>query len=391
MTGLTTDAGADDPLADAEDRLSDLRAAANELSAVEADIEERGEQEVEAVADAHRRALDLLDRYEDRATGSGGETFRDYLEFQERFLEFVEGLDDDLPRREVFEETNDSFDKRRLTEADFEAGRETLAPAGEIAGLLDRRSAARSRYREARRAVERRRSAIEARIDELERLEELDEIDLDAPVGRLREPIEAYNESIRDAFGDFVREASARELLAFVEATEAFPLVGYRRPPDDLREYVRSNPAGESPVPTLLEYADYSTSKLAHYVDDPAELKSRVAVHRTYLERLDADPLTLSWPPAPAAELRHRVRELVSTAGRIAPDGTVARLREVRSLTREDDYERLRRVAIARDELDEAERERLASGAVAADLAAARETRDRLDEALDAHLPLSER
>ncbi|MFB6130070.1 MAG: hypothetical protein ABEJ28_04510 [Salinigranum sp.] len=347
-----------------------------------------GVSRAEAVSSAYRRAVDLLDRYRERASGSGGETFQAYLEFQDRFFALVEGLDDDLLERSAFEAASDRVDKRRLSERDFEGARSALDPAGEVAERLDSLSETRERYRSARDAVERRLAAVDERIDDLERLERLSEIDLDAPVSRLREPFAAYDESVRGAFADFRREASARELFSFVESTAAFPLVEYRRPPEALREFVFSDPAGEVPIPTLLEYADYSASKLDHYVDNPAELKTRVAVDRTYLERLGPEPLTLSWPPEPAAHLRHRVRELVSVVGRFAPEETVAALRDVRDLALEDDYDRLREAAVARDRLDDAERERLASGAVAADLADAREERERLADALEEYPPL---
>ncbi|MFW5918187.1 MAG: DUF7118 family protein, partial [Haloferacaceae archaeon] len=106
------------------------------------------------------------------------------------------------------------------------------------------------------------------------------------------------------------------------------------------------------------------------------------ATHRTYLERLSADPFTLAWPPVPAGELRFRARELRSLVARFAPAETVARLREVRDLPRTEEYERLRTVATALSELDEHQRERLASGAVERDLERARQRREEIEAAL---------
>jgi hypothetical protein len=77
-----------------------------------------------------------------------------------------------------------------------------------------------------------------------------------------------------------------------------------------------------------------------------------VAVHRTYLERLDGEPLTLDWPPKPGDELAYEIDELVPLVGRIADDEAVATLRSVRELARSDEYERLRRAAEVRHELD---------------------------------------
>jgi hypothetical protein len=371
---------------DVEPLVETLASAAADVEAVEDDIADVGESRVRAVADAYDRATDLLDRYEETATGSGRETFKNYLEFQDRFLELVEGLDDDVPARDAFEAANERLDKRRLNDADFEAAREILAPAADRAELLARREQARQRYRDARRDVLERVDALDERIESLERLERLAEADLDAPVEELRDPVSAYNDAVTEAFQTFRRESSARAVLSFVRATRAYPLVEYRRPPADLVRYVEQNPAGENPIPTLLEYADYSNSKLSHYVDDPGTLKSRVAVDRTYLERLGPGPLTVSWPPPSATELRYRVDELISLVARFAPESVVARLRTVRDLTLDEPrYERLRRSAVAREQLTPAERERVASGRVADELADARAARNRLAEALDAH------
>jgi len=363
-----------------DDYVDRLRTAREELSEARNAIEEVGEARLQAVRDAHREATDLLDRYEGRATGTGD--FAAFVEFQESFVELVEGLDDDLPAREAFEEANEHLDQRRLSEDDFERVRETLQPAADHAALLADREQAAERHENARRDARQRLRELADRIDHLERLQRLGEADLDAPVERLREPIESYDEAVREAWADFRREASAREVFRVVEASEAFPLAAFRQPPADLREYVTNHAAGEESIPTLLEYADYSASKLSHYVDDPGALRTRVATHRTYLERLDAEPLTVSWPPPSADRLRYRASELVSVVARFAPETVIAQARRLRRLPDEVDYGRLRETALARDELDDDERDRLERGAVEAELEAARDERDRIGAAL---------
>jgi hypothetical protein len=374
MSDGATRAGTED------DPAAALRAAREDLAAARTAVEKRGEARLAAVRDAYREATDLLERYEGRATGTGD--FAAFVEFQEAFVELVEGLDDDLPAREAFERANEVLDQRRLDEDDFAAARAELEPAAELVALLDDRAAARERHETARRDARRRLRDLEERVDRLERLQRLGEADLDAPVERLREPIAAYDDAVREAWATFRREASAREVFRVVEASAAYPLAAFRQPPADLRAYVESAPAGEEPIPTLLEYADYSASKLDHYVEDPGALRTRVGTHRTYLERLNADPLTVSWPPPPADRLRFRASELVSVVARFAPESTVAAARDLRTLPESVDYDRLRESALAREELDESERERLERGAVAADLHTAREERDRIEAAL---------
>ena len=355
------------------------RLAGEEERASEA-VADVGEDRIAAVADAHDRAVSLLDRYEGRATGTGD--FEAYVEFQTQFLELVEDIDGDLPAHDAFETAGEAMDRRRLRERDFETAREALTEAAEYRDLLDRREEAEERHRTARHDAREVRDAVDEAIEALERTLGLADADLDAPVERAEEPIRAYDEAVREAFDAYRREASARDLFGLIERTRAFPLVEFRRPPRDVREYVREYEAGEHPVPDLLEYADYSASKLDHYVDDPGALRAKVATHRTYLERLDAEPLTVGWPPPEAEELRWLAGELVAVVGRFADEETVARARAVRDLPRETEYERLRRAAVARSELDGDERERLRSGAVASDLESLREARERLDGVL---------
>lgn len=380
---ITTDGGRRADLADVSGLVTAIREAHERRRRIESQIADHGEATVRQVADAYDRATRLLDQYEDTATGTGRENFKSYVEFQEAFLELTESLDDDLPHRDAFETANNGFDKRRLSESDFERARELLAPVADIADLLDRRTEAKTALRDARSDARRRQSKLTDRIEELEQLTALGDADLDAPVEELRAPITAYDEAVSEAFREYRRESSARDVLRFVRDTGQFPLVEYRQPPSDLWEYAQSSPAGEESIPQLLEYADYSQSKLDHYVENPTALRTRVGTHRTYLERLDGEPLTVGWPPPQAEHLRYRLVELVAVVGRFAPESVVADLRALRSLTDDSEwYARLRESAMARSELGEAERERLAAGEVADELAACRDAHDRLADAL---------
>jgi len=323
----------------------------------------------------------LLDRYEDTATGSGN--FQAFTEFEGRVATLTDDLADDLPEKETFEAVDDYLQQRRLSESDFETARRKLEPVGERVALLGEWEDARERYADARRVARKRLRELDDRIDELERLQRLGEADLDAPVERLRDPIETYDEAVRAAFDEFRSTAPAREVLSAVSRADAFPLVPFQSPPSELFDYVHSHAAGTEPIPKLLDYADYSASKLDHYVDDTAALKRAVGTRRTYLRNLDAAPLTVGWPPPPADHLPWLVREYRSVLSGFAGEGVVEKLREVRALARREDYERLRESALARAELDESERERLSSGAVANELRDAREEKAAVEDALE--------
>jgi len=367
-------------MTDAAQRLRDVaaqrRATREQVAAV-------GEDELRRCRELYRELHDLLDRYEDTATGSGN--FQAYTEFEGRVASLTDGLDDDLPERETFEAVDDYLQQRRLSESDFETARRKLDPVGDLVGRVDEWEQAREDYADARREARKRLDELDGRIAELERLQRLGEADLDAPVEHLRDPIERYDERVRTAFEEFRSNASTREVLAAVARADSFPLVGFQSPPSELVDYVERYDAGTETIPKLLEYAGYSASKLDHYVDDTAALKRAVASRRTYLRTLDADPLTVGWPPPPADHLPWLVREYRSVLSGFAGADVVTALRDVRGLARREDYDRLRESALARAELAERERERLASGEVAAELKAAREERADIEDALEEH------
>lgn len=365
------------------DPLEDLAKADEAVREAEAAVEGIGEDRLRQLEEAYDRMTDMLARYEGPASGSGRETFQAYVEFEGTVSTFVENLPDDLPEREPFERVVDQLDKRYLDEGDFERARETLSPVAELVDRLDDQAAAREQYRRARGNVERRIRELGDQIDSLEAVLAFEDVDMDAPVEELRGPIEEYNEGVRDAFASYRRTASARSVLELVAVTRSFPLVTLPRPPEELQTYLDSSPVGEESVQTLLDYADYSRSKLEHFVDEPATFMARVAANRSYLRRLDATPLTIDWPPPPAEDLRWRTRELVSVVDRFAPDRVVSLVHELRSLSRAPDYERLRQAARAREELDEEDRRRLADGSLKRELQEVREERDRLQNALE--------
>lgn len=369
------------------DAVESLRAADKRVQRQRSELEEDGVSlaDAERLVEAYRAVDSVLDRWEERATD--WDDFQGYVEFRNDLAETLESIPEDVPKRDAFSEADGHVKtggvSKSLDTSDFEAAREALAPVRSVVERYEALQSAREERRDAYRRGKRRTSALRDRIESLRRLVELGDADLDAPTERLRSPISAYNDDIESRFGAFRTDASARRFLSFVERAARTPLVEYERPPEALLDYVRTHEAGERPVPELLEYAEYSNSKLSHYVDDAGLLKRRVATNRTYLERLSAAPLRIEWPPLAADVLRFRTRELVPLVARLADEPTVATLREIRALTRDPEYDRLRRAAAAATELTEDERRRLENGDVEAELSAARSELDRLEAELD--------
>ncbi|UTF53824.1 DUF7118 family protein [Natronosalvus rutilus] len=379
---LTTGDGSD-PRADADAARERLERASERLEAAKTAIDEAGGREtVETGADAYRSAASLLDRYVDLATGTGRETFKHYINLEGEYSTLVEDLPADLPHREAFEASFEAVDKRRLHESDFESAESALGPAERFVDLLQEEAAAEEEVTLARKAATDQLDALEDEISDLQRLRSLADADLEAPVDRLRDPIEAYNESIREAFESFLYDRSARTVFDLLERSRLRPFVDFETPPPELREYVEDNDAGTYSIPELLEYAEYSRSKLDHYVDDPDELKRRIATRQTYLERIDATPLTLSWPPADATTLRYAIRDRRPLVERIGGQELVEGLLAVRERTYDDDYDRLQTAANALDQLSATERERLQRRDIDAELEGIRDAREELEAAL---------
>jgi len=380
--GTGTDAGTG-PAADAADRIAALERAHDRLETARDRLAEYDEADVAELADAYGSFTGLLDRYEENVTGDDGDA-KTIIEFQSQVHEVMNDIPDDVLFADRFDECDEYLQKKWFKTADFEHARAVLEPAAAVVDRLEERDAARREYRQTRERVRNRSLELSQAIRERERLTRLGEADLDAPTERLRDPIETYNDAVREAFASFKESASARAVVEFVDASQAYPLAAFPAVPAELRAYVRSEPPGTGQISTLLEYADYSRSKLDHYVDDPGRLKHALSGHRTYFERLDAEPLTVSWPPPRADVLPWRCRALTSVVNRLDP-AVVEPLRAVAALPRETEYGRLRDSALAAAELSERERERLQSGTVGAELEEARAARRRLEEALETY------
>ena len=363
------------------DLVGDLKRAQQRYDETQSRMAEFGREDLEALADVYRTFTALLDRYEEQVVGDAGD-YRTNIEFQNEIATVINDTSSDVLLYETFTECAKHLRKKYYKTAHFDHVREQLEPVGDIVERLDDYEEAREEYREARRAIVYRVRDLDEDIANLERLSRLGKADLDAPTERLREPITAYNETVSDALQTFRSERSAREIIEFLDAMEAYPLVPFQPPPEELGSFLREEPPGEETISKLLDYATYSRSKLDHYVEDPDRLKHVVGGQRTYLSGLDAQPLRIEWPPPSARELQWRCRELRAAVNRFAPDA-VEQLRTVEALPRETDYERLRTSIRAREELTDQERKHIKSGSIEEELAEAREERQLLEDVLD--------
>lgn len=371
---------ADTTAADEADLVERLSRTESRLEETRARVEEFGQEDIEQLADAYRSFVGLLDRYEDQVVGDAGDV-KTNVEFQSQVAEVMSDIPSDTLLYETFVECTEYLKQKWFNESDFDHVRSQLEPVGDIVARLDAYQETHRAYRKVRSDVRTEIRSVGEQIQELERLVELDEADLDAPTDRLREPIERYNSAATRAFREFVENEPARAVLAVLDRLGVYPLVPFESPHPELTTYLDGEPPGEMPIPKLLEYAGYSRSKLTHYVDDPDRFVHVVGGRKTFLSGLDAEPLRIGWPPPSATALEWRCRELTAALNRI-DRGAVEPLRAVAALPRETAYERLHDSAVAREQLTAAERERLRTSDVAATLADLRARRQRLRDAL---------
>jgi hypothetical protein len=361
-----------------------LRDAIEEYEAAQDAVTDPGRDQLEALAEAYTDLLDLVREFEDKATGTGREEFVNAAQVRASVTDFVDELDEDLPKRRQFEAARNAIDQRRLSESNFQRAREALSPVESTVERLDRLETATEGLKEAYSTGEAALDDLDETIASQERLLELGEADLDAPIEELREPVDRFNEQLQASFERLRTEGSTRELFALLDATERYPLIDAEQPPEEVRDYVDAHPAGEESLAQLLEYAEYSPSKLDHYVEDADLLKRTIATQRVALERLDAAPFTIDWPPPPADRVPWRTRALRGAASSLLDEAALTALRELEALARDADrYEHLRTAAEAADQLTETDRERLAAGTVADELTEYRSQRERIADLVD--------
>ena len=364
--------------------LADLETAHDRFRAATERLAPLSPAEADTATDACRTAEQLMDTYEERATGSGD--FAGYVQFRARIDDLVDSIPADHPLRSAFEDMADAVDKRRLSSRDFDRARAALDPVHEVADVLAERAAAREEFDSAKRAVRRSLADVDRRLEELDEMLALADVDLDRSTESIEAPIARYNAAVEEEYDSYLDSTPARTVLDDRRHARWFPLVPVDPPPTPLVETLDRLETSLT-IPELLEYAEYSRSKLGHYVDDPDALRTAVRTDRTYLERIDATPYRIAWPPSPALVLRHRCRELASVIGRFAADETIAALREVRLATRPPDrFDALREVAHADAALDAEQRDRLRRGEVAAERTELESVRARLDAALEREL-----
>lgn len=353
---------------DLDDALARLDDAMTRISTV-------GETTARETRQFYDRLIGLMDRYEEPATGTG--EFQEYVDFQEAVADLESDLETaDVTDRTSFEDAIARFERRIIREKDFRRARSDLDGVRDIVNAVERAEQIASRLANERgrltsrlRDLRHERSRLESRIADLEAVADVDPTPLAAA-------LDTYNEGVRADFEAFVAEASALGVARVGQKAATFPLAGV--PPirnDAAFDVLEEIGLGEESVPTVLEYAGYSDSKLSHYVDRPRAIRKNLPV--TWFETIDGDDFTIT-PDLSGAEVRHRAPALAKVIDAFASPETISHLRHLRDLAVSGEYERMQQARRLTDEDAPTDVD-----AARAELAAVEEAIDRVERAIE--------
>lgn len=346
---------------DLDDALARLEDTTRQVAAV-------GEPTARQTRRFYDRLTDLMDRYEEPATGTG--EFQEYVAFQDALAALESDLENaDVTDPDAFQHALDRFERRIIREKDFRRARADLEAVKEVAGAVERAEQLETRLANERgrltsrlRDLRHERSRLTDRIADLEAVTDVDP----EPLVSARE---AYNDRVREDFERFVGQAAAIEVARIGRKAQLFPLSDV--PPirnEGALDVLVESGLGEESVPTVLEYAGYSDSKLQHYVDRPRTLRNNLPV--TWFETIDGDAFTIG-SDVSGDVVRHRAPALMKVIEPFAESETVAQLRRLRDLAVTGAYERMRRAR------------RLADDDAPTDVADARAELDAVEAAID--------
>ncbi|MDX1745070.1 MAG: hypothetical protein R3324_03965, partial [Halobacteriales archaeon] len=247
----------------------------------------------------------------------------------------------DVTDRTAFEDALSRFDRRIIREKDFRRARsdltsvkqvsETLSEAEELASqLTNERGRLSSRLRKWRHD----RSQVQSRLSDLEAVTDVDP----EPLVAARS---SYNDRVREEFDSFAETAPAIDVARVGYKARLVPLADVPPITDEAALSVLEDAGfATETVPTVLEYAGYSDSKLSHYVDRPGSFRSQLPV--SWFETIDGEAFTIA-ADATGDDVRHRAPALVKVIDAFATPETIAELRTLRDLAARGEYDRMRR------------------------------------------------
>lgn len=357
----------------------DLDEAIQELTQKRRTLREEGIEEVREARGLYHELQRYIDRYREPATGHGD--FESYIEFQSVLAEIEEQLDGGVYGERGFRDAIQRFESRTLREKHFRRAENDLQGVRETVEVLERVEEIEDELRSERGRLGKRRKELEREIDDLERgIREASEAP-DADASRLESLLDSYNEAVEREYESWLSSAAAREVVGHVYRASGMPLIEAEGVDRSTVEALEVSEVGDESVERLLELAEYSDSKLQHYVDDPTRFRSELPT--AWFRVADAEPYKLS-PDMQEGVVERLVPELVRVVSEFASERTIEVLREIGDLARCGRYSGMRRALMARQTTGGVDAESLQEEkqGMERELDQVRDDLERIDEAL---------
>lgn len=310
----------------------------NRLRDLERRIEELGPGRLDRVEFLLSELKGLVREYEDK-----DRTFKTHRSLRMTLDRLARRIQKSYENEEIGEEV-EHFDKALVHARDWhwKDTRRALEPLEEIAGLRDERNRVEKEIRRQKKARRKKRRELEERARRLRSLRDT-RLDPGAEeyIHSIQERLDRVNERIVGVLDALVSNAPTREVIRLLGDVGIRPELGLPRAPDKsgLMGFLGSHPVGNEPIYRVLEYADYSDSRLSHYVDRPREFKDAMSANLAYLEKItDIRRLAPKLQVEPGGMLARRLSaltSLVSRAGSLVEKDTSGLVQELREMRRE--------------------------------------------------------
>lgn len=328
-------------MADVSERIQELKRARQR-------IEDIGLEKAKKTHDFYSELSETMEEYREDAVGTGD--FETYVEFQgilDDLLQRINNSQNEVYRAEDFERVIDGFEKRVIRESDFRRAESRLADVRELAETIDRVREIEKELRYEKGRLERRKSELESRLKRVGRKIDTAKGVSDIDPSPLISIIESYNSSVETDFEEFYNSAPSIKVARLGEKARDLPLADIKPLDKETVEILRRTGMGQKTVSEVLEYADYSNSKLSHYIERPDEFRRNVS--QTWFKLLSADDFKIS-VETPQNLIKHKVPELIRIVDEFGSEETVRRLREIHSVAEKGEYAPMRRAYLSEKE-----------------------------------------
>ena len=334
-----------------------------EINTINSRIREAGRERLELVERFDSEIRELVHDFERTP-----DTWRVYMDLTRRLQRITRRVekartDQSLDYAEQIEKALTVLKKRRFETAVKELDR---IP---VLGLIAEQRQLLEDYKKGYAALRTRCEDLDAEIQNksayYQSLQEADVSSFDE-LAALKKDIAKYNDEVGSFLETFVKQGPVLDVVKIGLDASYHPELGFPPPPsrenaEKLVSLLMNEDLTLFPVYRVLEYAKYSDSKLAHFVEDTTSFRRILESNLFWLESLDdikrRGGLTLTLEE-PSASLAVKIKRLIPFLSKLnAPPTLLTFLRETQKLVTSGQYERIRMTnGVNREHLEKIQR-----------------------------------